>query len=262
MHNLIEHVQWWNRLVVEIVVTIVVTILVVLTLVAVGVALLQSTQVVGLGTLIFRSGETELAGTACLAIECLQRFHILTLLGHTNHLEAVLRARKHIGTVVSKSLEERTALLLCHLAETLVHHLTDHADGIVLDEISHAALLLGLGGVVLHHHDNLAHLHLLILLEDIDGILRVGHWLGNHLWSIGVNLDATEEFLDLGLHVVHVHVAHYDDGLVVGTIPLVIVSTQCLGLETVDNAHQTDRHALAIFRTGVHLRQCTGNHAL
>ena len=52
LHNLIEHIQWWDRLVVEIVVTISIAIFGILALVAVGIALLQSTQIVGTCTVI------------------------------------------------------------------------------------------------------------------------------------------------------------------------------------------------------------------
>ena len=90
LHGLIEHIQRGNRLIVQIVVAIGITELIVLTLVAVGILLLQTAQIVGLGTLILRSGEAELTGTLSLTIEHLQRLHLLTLLGDTNQLEAVL----------------------------------------------------------------------------------------------------------------------------------------------------------------------------
>ena len=115
---------------------------------------------------------------------------------------------------------------------------------------------------MLHEHHQLVHLQLLVLLEDVDGLLIVGHLLGHHLRSLGAHFDAAEEFLHFGLNVVYVNVAHDDDGLVVRAIPLLVVLHQLLALEVVDDAHQTDGHALAILRARVHLGQCTGNHAL
>ena len=92
LHGLIEDVQWWDRLVGQIVVAIGIAELVVLALVAVGVALLQAAQVVGLGTLVLCCGESELTCTLGLAVEHLQCLHLLALLGDTDQLEAVLGA--------------------------------------------------------------------------------------------------------------------------------------------------------------------------
>ena len=115
---------------------------------------------------------------------------------------------------------------------------------------------------MLHHHPDVSHLHLLVLLIDIDSLLIVGHSLRHHLGRIGIDLDAGEEFLDLCLHVVHIDIAHYDDGLIIRTIPFLIVGTQCLGLEAVDDRHQTHGQTLAILRTRIGLRQGALQHAL
>ena len=115
---------------------------------------------------------------------------------------------------------------------------------------------------MLHGHENLAHLHLLVLLENIDSLLVIGNGLSYYLRSVGVYLDATKHFLHLGLHVVYVYVAHDDDGLVVRTIPLLIVGTQGLRTEAVDNRHQTDGQTLTVLRAGIHLRQGALNHTL
>ena len=234
----------------------------ILALVAVGVLLLQGAHVVGLCTGILRSGEAELAGALCLTIEGLQGLHVLALLGHADELEAVLGLRQQVLVVVSVSLEEGAALLLRHLVQTEAHHARNDIGHITLHEIADIAFLLVGSGIVLHHNHHLAHLHLLVLVEDIDGLVVVGNRLGNHLRRIGVNLDASEELLDLSLHVVYIDIANDDDGLIVRTIPLMIVGAQGSGLETVDDRHQTDRHTQTVLGTGVHLGQRTGNHAL
>ena len=218
----------------------------ILTLVAVGIALLQSAQIVGLGTGILSGGESELTNAACLAIESLQGLQILALLGIAGEFEAVLGLRQQILAVECRTLIEGARLLLCHFRQALTYHLRDNADGIVLDEIAQIGLLLIGGGIVLHHDSHLAHLHLLVFIEDIDGFLVVGHELANNLWSIGVNSDAAEEFLHLCLNMVNVDVANDDDGLIVRTVPLVIVCTQSLGTEAVDDRHQADGQTLAI----------------
>ena len=62
--------------------------------------------------------------------------------------------------------------------------------------------------------------------------------------------------------MVHIDITHYDDSLIIRTIPFLIVGTQCLGLEAVDDRHQTDGQTLAILRTRIGLRQGTLQHAL
>ena len=92
---------------------------------------------------------------------------------------------------------------------------------------------------MLHEDQQHVGLHLLVLLEDIDRLLIVGHRLRDDLGCIGRHHDTAEEFLHLGLEVVDIDVTNHDDGLVVWTIPLTVVGTQGLGLEAVNNAHQT-----------------------
>ena len=255
LHHLIEHIQWGNRLVRKIVITILVTKLSISALVAVGILLLQRTQVVCLGTSILRSGEAELTSTSCLTVECLQRLHVLAFLGHTNQFEAVLGLRQQILAIVSICLEEGAALLLCHLVQALAHHARDHIRQIALDKIAKISFLLFREGIVLHHNHQLTHLHFLILIEDIDSLAVVGNGLSNYLGSIGVNLDTTKEFLNLSLHVININITNYDDGLIVWTIPLVIVGLKSSGFEAIDDRHQTDRHAQTILRTRIHLGQ-------
>ena len=62
--------------------------------------------------------------------------------------------------------------------------------------------------------------------------------------------------------MIDVHIAHYDDSLIVWTIPLAIVSTQCLWITSIDNAHQSDRQAIAILIALVELRKGTLQDAL
>ena len=88
--------------------------------------------------------------------------------------------------------------------------------------------------------------HLLVLLKDEDRLFVVGHLLGYYLCSIGSHLDTTEVLFDHGLGMVDIDVANDDDGLVVWAVPLLVIGTKCGRLETVDDAHQSDRHALTI----------------
>ena len=192
LHHLIENIQWGNRLVSEIVVTILIAKLGVSTLVTVSILLLQGTHIVCLGASILRSGETKLANTLSLTIESLKRLHILTFLRYTYQLKAVLGLRQQILTVVSVCLEEGAALFLCHLVQAETHHARDDIGHIALNKIADIVFLLFGNSIMLHHNHYLTHLHLLILVEDIDGLVVVGNSLCNNLRSVGINLDTTE----------------------------------------------------------------------
>ena len=115
---------------------------------------------------------------------------------------------------------------------------------------------------MLEHVGNLAILLLLVLVDDDNGLLVVGHGLIHYLSGVGIQHAVLKQVLDLGLDVVHVHVTHDDEGLVVGTIPLVVVVAQHLVGEVVHNLHQTDGHALAVLRTRVEGLELVLEHAL
>ena len=102
---------------------------------------------------------------------------------------------------------------------------------------------------------------LLVLVDDDDSRLVVGHGLLNHLCGVGIEFAVLEELLDLGLDVVHIHVTHDDQGLVVGTIPLVVVVTQLLVGKVINHAHQADGQALAELGIGVQGFQLALEHA-
>ena len=55
--------------------------------------------------------------------------------------------------------------------------------------------------------------------------------------------------------MVNIHVSHHDDGLIVGTIPLFIIVAQHLRLEVVNDAHQADGQAVAVFAAGEEVGQ-------
>ena len=88
-------------------------------LVAVGVLLLEHSEIVGLGALILSGGEAEVAGTLGLADQSLQRFHVAAFFGYTDELEGILGLRDHILSVVGNSLEERTVGILRHFVQAL-----------------------------------------------------------------------------------------------------------------------------------------------
>ena len=102
----------------------------------------------------------------------------------------------------------------------------------------------------------------LVFLNGEDSLWCVGHGLFHHRSGIGWHLDVAENLLDFLLGAVYVNVAHHHNGLVVRTVPLLVVVAQSLGLEVVDNLHQSDRHAVTVFAVGIELGQTTFKHTL
>ena len=94
---------------------------------------------------------------------------------------------------------------------------------------------------------------LLVLLHRDNHLPVVGHGEVCPLGSVGRHLDGREDFLYLGFHLVHVNVAHDDDALLVGAVPLLIVVAQCLVGEVVHDLHRPYRQAVSIFAARVYL---------
>ena len=224
-------------------------------LLAVVVGLLNLAEIFRAGTVVLRSGEAEVVNALQLAHGGSKAFHVLTFTGHHLQGEGILRTRHEVLLVAGTSLHERAVGLLSLLGEAGTHHVAEHAAHVVVDEVLHALLHLIGEGVVLHGSEDDAHLLLLVLADEINAFVVVGNGHNLYLRSIGRHLDIAEERLDLAFDVVDVDVANDDDGLVVGTIPLAIVSAQRLRRAAVDDAHQTNGEALAIERTGIELRQ-------
>ena len=101
---------------------------------------------------------------------------------------------------------------------------------------------------MLHRHHHYRVLLLLVLLSHINGLFVVGHGLVYNLRSIGRHYNVAKQFLDQRLGIVHVDVAHDDDGLVVRAIPFLIIGYQLLGLEIVNDLHLTDWHTVTVLR--------------
>ena len=57
---------------------------------------------------------------------------------------------------------------------------------------------------------------------------------------------------DLRLNGIHINVTHYDDRLIIRTIPFVIVIAQGLILKIIDHSRVTDHIAFGVLRTRVH----------
>ncbi len=247
IHCLIEVLNRGDGVTLEEVLDILVGIFLVLTLVAIGVHLLQSTDIVSLGTGILRSSKAEVVGTLSLTGHSLQGFDVLTFLSHANQHEGILgTGQLQEVAILSLSLDERTIGLLLNLRETGIEHSTHHVVQVVLHKISSRLFQFCWDGVTLHREHEDGVLLLLVLLGYVDGLLIVGYRLVDYLGCIGRHHDVAEHLLDQVLRIVHIDVTHDDDTLVVGTIPFLIIGDEFLGLEVVHDLHLTDRHTVAV----------------
>ena len=113
---------------------------------------------------------------------------------------------------------------------------------------------------MLHHQVDRRRRIFLVLVDDDDRLSVVGHGLVNQLGLVGRVLDVAEEFLDLSLRAVDIYVADDDESLMIGVIPFMIVVDQLFALEVVDDRHQSDRIAYAIFRSWIELGQVALKH--
>ena len=204
-----------------------------------------------------------LGHTQCLGHDGLQGCIGLALLGHGIDGVSLLAVAHDVGAIAAAGLDERTVGFLSLLGQALVEHARHYVHHIVLQHIGHGTLHLAGHGVALEHELDDAVLLLLVLVADDNDLIVVGHGLGDHLCGIGCGCrDGAEHLLDLAFHVVDIDVANHNDGLVVRTIPLVVVVTNLVVLEVVDHAHQTDGHALAVLRTRIECLEIALEHAL
>ena len=117
--------------------------------------------------------------------------------------------------------------------------------GIVLHierEVERGLLVVGLG----------VYYHLLVVGHCIVGALRGTCW-----YRVVI-----KETLYLGFNLVDIDVAHYDDALQVGTIPLVVIVAQNIVMERIHHFYMSNRQTVGILRSGVYHRHGILHHAL
>ena len=227
-------------------ITELIAILCILNLITVYVSRLNLREVFSLHTVVFACCKTIKTNALCLTIDSCKCFEILTFLCISCHIEGCLWLRKHIIAIVRISTSERTVSLLSQLRETLIEHHCDDILCIRVYIVVHIALLCVREDVMLHTETNLAVWHLLILTKHVDSILSVWHSLFYYLCSIGRNSRISPKLLNLILSVIHIDITNNDDALIIWTIPLLIIIAEILIRELINNAHQTDWHAMTI----------------
>ena len=235
--------------------------LAVVAFVLVGILLVEQTQVVGLVAVVLCGGEAELSGAPGLGECCAESSLLLSVLGQDAYLEGVDRLGEQVLVGAGRGLQEGALGLLGIFLQTVV----EHAGGGILHVVGHQVehRVLQRVGVGLVLHEDVYHVVglFLVLVDDDDGLGIVGHGLGGDQCALLGQHDGREEFLDLLLHAVDVDVAHHDDALVVGAVPLLVVLLQEGALKVVDNLHQSDGHAVAVLGAGVELGQVALQHA-
>ena len=101
-------------------------------------------------------------------------------------------------------------------------------------------------GVALHVEREIYRGLFLISLRVNDHVLVVGHRVIDALGSSLRHFVATEEILDAVFNLVDINITDHDDALQIGAIPFVIIVTQRLVFERVDDRHITDRQTVGI----------------
>ena len=109
------------------------------------------------------------------------------------------------------------------------------------------------------HFHNIVAL-LLILVDDKNSLVIVGHRIGRHQGTVLRQHNRREKRLDFLFDLININITHHDDGLIVRTIPFLVVCLQERTLEVVDNLHQSDRHAMTVFRVRIQLGQVALQH--
>ena len=230
-------------------------------LVLVGVHLVETAEEVALIALVLSRCEAKLSSLAHDEISSLQsvgRFaHVFR---RCADVESILGLGKDVVAVAGLCTDEGTVSFLSSLGEALGQHTGDSLLGIVLDQVGQRLFQAVGKDIMLHHQVDRRRRIFLVLVDDDDRLSVVGHGLVNQLGLVGRVLDVAEELLDLSLRAVDVYVTDDDESLMIGVIPFMIVVDQLFALEVVDDRHQSDRIAYAIFRSGIELGQVTLKH--
>ena len=103
---------------------------------------------------------------------------------------------------------------------------------------------------------------LLILLDGNNHLVVVCHRIVDALGRILMRLDLAKELLDFLLHLIHIEITHHDDSLEVWAIPLLVIITQVLVREVIDDVHISDRKTVLILGSLVYLWHHVLHHAL
>ncbi len=141
---------------------------------------------------------------------------------------------------------------MADVGKTLVEHGLGHVGDVVEHEINLGVVhLAGNHKVGFEHKVDHTHFLLGVGTDGIDGAGGVGHGIVDTFFGILGHFDRREHLLDFAFDVGRVDVTDYDDSLIVGTIPCLIVVADSLRLEVVDHFHDADRQTMSVFAVGI-----------
>ena len=140
------------------------------------------------------------------------------------------------------------------LREAVIEHVASQ----LADEVEHVFLRRSLHSfgqlveLILHRHAAAfsffirhdSHQRFVVVVDRIDRPLAV----------VGTTRNICPEGFDLRLYGINIDVAHYDDRLVVRTVPFMVVVTQGLISEVIDDGGIADDVTFGVLGTRVHLR--------
>ena len=181
--------------------------------------------------------------------------------GSDVYREAVSRFREQIVLIAHSSIEERTVFLLCHFAQSSVDALRSERQKVVLHDFSNGAAHLFGHRLSFVHERQSRHGQFLVLVDDINRFVIFRHRISFIFRSVLGHHHGTENALHLGFYLVHIDVTHNHYTLQIGTIPLFVVSAEEIGFKVVDDFHQTNGHAIAIFAAGIEFGQTAFENA-
>ena len=204
-------------------------------------------QILLLEALVLAFCEAASRSTKQLAISCLDAFCVAILLHVDVKRKRVLRLCHKVLAEVSTCTREGSICFACNFVQTFVEHTRDSILHEVLSDISHRSSHFSGKRIVLEH-DGCHHAwELLVLADENERLLVVGHRIVFANGSIGWGWsNVGKHFLQLLLDFVGINVAHDNECLQVGTIPLAVVAAKGFVGKVLHNLHRTDRHAVCI----------------
>ena len=220
-------------------------------LMAFGVVVLHATEELQLGAVHFALGETMLAGALHGRCQCRDAAQHVLLLTTGKTARGIFGGGEEELPVTQGSRDEGGVGLFGEFLQAVVHHLPHDVGEVAVTIVGFGVALLPRCGLALHvegeEGDGL--FGVLLLKENHPLVVRNG--IVDALGRVGRHRDGREEVLNLLFDAIDIDVAHHDDGLQVGAIPLLVVVTQILVGKVVDHVHRTNGQAVLVLRATI-----------
>ena len=157
---------------------------------------------------------------------------------------------------------ERWCGLFLDVGKATVYHRGNEFCYITLTGSCHK-VLFAVGSGFLFHVEIYEHNGLLgVFVDGNYHFVVVGNGIVNSFGRVCGLRNIGKCTADFLFHLVHINVAHHDNGLQVGAIPFLIVVAQVFIREVVYNIHRANRQAIFVFRAFVDHRKHTFHHSL